>query len=116
MRLEADVTAVAIIQERLDLFFPGNTASSEGSPNRPSTFHMAVLGMYVDDAVLREPAVAAGHRILTSNERIRRIPDEFEVRMLNGVEDCSGFGSGADIAGVFVFQSDDEIVGSSLFS
>ncbi len=110
MCFQTDVTFIAIVNQSLDLFLPPNTPRTQRSPNGRVTFHVAVFGVYVRDPILRESRVTAGIWLFVTDESIRRIPDNHQVRVWNEIKDARGFGRRTDVARVLVLQTNDEIL------
>ena len=70
--------------------------------------------MYVDNAVRRQQFIAVRERILAGDKRIRRIPHELQIGMIDGVQDLRGLGRGRDVAGMLVFETDDQTLARRL--
>ena len=54
-------------------------------------------------------------RILTADHRVRRVPDHLQVRVSCGRKDVRCLGCCADVAGMLVFETNDEIGRFGLF-
>lgn len=112
---EVEVASVAVVGEGFDLAFPVDVAGSYGAPDglvgsARVQRQTAVLYVDVADAGGVEEAIAVREGLFAGEVGVGRIPDDLEVFVVDGGEDFGGLLSGRDIAGVLVFNADDEAV------
>src|SRR5688572_28741473 len=74
MSLEAEPAVISVGHQRGDLALPIDVACTKRTPDWLVAFHMAILGMNVDDAIFGKQAVAVGERVLSSDQRVGRVP------------------------------------------
>ena len=70
-----------------------------------------VLGVDVHDSASRKKAVAAREGVLASDIGVGWIPNQPEVRTVDGPNHWGDFGGCREVAGVLVFQPDNEAFG-----
>ena len=112
---EVEIASIAVGGEGFDLAFPVDVAGSYGAPDGlvgsvGVQRQTAVLDVDVADAGGVEESVAVREGLFAREVGVGRVPDDLEVFMVDGGEDFGGFLSGRDIAGVLVFDADDEAV------
>src|ERR1035438_5673521 len=110
VRLQAEPALVAISHQRVHLPAPPHHAFADGAPLRLVPVHRAILGMHVLNPRNRQPAVAVGKSPLAGDHRAGRVPDHFQVGMIERRQHARRLLAGGDIARVLVFQADDHIV------
>ena len=102
---------VAVALQRVDLAVPADSRLRRLRKIVGLWFvHVAILRVDVNDAIRRHAAVAFGKRILAGNQRVARVPDDLQIRMIERREQARGLGAGRDVAGVLVFESDGHVV------
>ena len=112
---EMQVASVAVGGEGFDLAFPVDVAGAYGAPDGlvgsvGVQRQTAVLDVDVADASGVEEAVAVREGLFAREVGVGRVPDNLEVFMVNCSEDFGGFLGGRNVAGVLVFDADDEAV------
>src|SRR5579864_9089753 len=86
MRLQTDMALISVMPERGNLPLPIDSHCTQGPPLRRVTLYVAILGVYMNDAVGRKHSVPIRKWILAGHECVRRIPNHFEVRMAQRLE------------------------------
>src|SRR5206468_3206158 len=114
MRFQTDPAFIPVADQRVYLAAPADHAVADCAPQRLVAVHRAILRVYVLNARDGEFAVALGERLLAGDDGIRRVPYDFQIRMIERGERARRFRSGSDVARVLVFEADDHVVLSGL--
>jgi hypothetical protein len=110
VRLETHVTFVTVCQQSGDLAFPIDAAFTERTEGRLVVGDEAILGVDVNDPFRRQQTVAFGERILAGHKSIARVPNDLEMGVIDRAQHTRGLGRGCHVAGVLVFEANDQIV------
>ena len=111
---EADVPSISVPVKSFDLAFPIDSGLAHGAPARRVPVHRTVLRVNVSYAVGRQFPIAFRKWRFAGYQAICRVPDQFQVGMLNRRERRRRFRRSRNVAGMLVFQSDDQVFAGSL--
>src|SRR5450759_60947 len=108
--LQTEPSLVAIARQGVHLPAPPDHPIADGAPHRLVPVHGAILGMHVLNSRHRQLAVAFGESLLAGHDGVGRVPDHFQIGVIERGQHPRGLRPGSDIAGVLVFQADDHTV------
>src|SRR5262245_19032398 len=101
VRFKTDPSVIAVPAKRRDLTGPVETHFAERSPRRLVIAHVTVLRVNVDDAVGGQLRVPVRKGLLTHDERVGRIPDRLQCRVVDRRKQTARLLAGGDVARVF---------------
>ena len=86
MGLKAEVASVAIGKQSRDLTLPIDVTAADGAPDGRVAFHVAILDVYVGNAIRGQQRVAMRERNFAGDEGVGGVPDELQIGVLHGGE------------------------------